>query len=176
MKCIYCPVELSTENYKGLTISKCPQCGALWIEKATLRDFKDRTDEFLCWLKIDLWEKDEHHHVTKGNKRCTQCGEMLHNIDYKGSHVIVPVCVKCQGVWLDAKNREELFKYLEQIVTSETVSGFLKEIGSETLELVTGKENFKNEINDLKTILVLIEYRIFSKFPVLEKIISGFPK
>ncbi|MEW6535475.1 MAG: zf-TFIIB domain-containing protein [Candidatus Auribacterota bacterium] len=176
MKCINCSVELVADEYKGLTIRTCPECENIWVEKDTLREFKDRTDEFLCWVDVDLWKKDEHHIVTRADKNCTVCKEYLYNVDYRGSHIVLPVCFSCKGVWISAENRQKLFSYLDNVLTNETLTGYLKEIGHEAAELVSGKESLKEELHDLKTILVLVEYRIFSKIPVLERIISGFPK
>lgn len=176
MKCLYCPVDLVAQDYKGLNINKCPQCNAVWIEKEKLRDFKDRVDEFLCWLEIDLWKHLEKHGVKRSTKRCTLCGDFLYDVNYHESNIVLPVCFKCEGLWLDEKNNEKLFDYLKDLIDNETITGFLKEMGHETIDLMTGKESFKQEIHDLKTILVLIEYKIFSKIPALSRIIREFPK
>lgn len=177
MECLNCKdVKLKSMNYKGLNIDRCPQCASIWMTEDKLREFKDRTDEFLCWLEIDLWEHINEHKVTPSAQKCPSCAKHLFNVDYKGSHIVVPVCFSCKGAWLSEETKKALFDYLDSIITTETVAGYLKDIGHEAMDFVSGKESFTEEMRDLKTILVLIEYRIFSKFPVLEQFISGFPK
>jgi len=177
VECLKCKgIELENTVYKGLNIDRCPKCGSIWIEEDKLREFKDKTDEFLCWLNIDLWEHLSEHKVNPAGIKCPSCSQHLFNVDYKGSHIVLPVCFSCKGVWLSEETKKSLFEYLDSILTTETIAGFLKDIGHEAIDFVSGKETLKEEMRDLKTILILIEYRIFSKFPALEKFISGFPK
>ena len=174
MKCINCKdVKLVAKNYKGITIKQCPKCEAMWLTKKEFREFKDKTDEFLCWLDVELWKKKELHNIVKAGHSCPVCSGQMYNVEYHDSHIALPVCFACEGVWLDKPNQEKLFSYLEQVITAETISGFIGEIGH---DMKKGAENIKDEMHDLKTILVLIEYRIFSRFPTLEKIVSGIPK
>ena len=174
MNCINCEgVKLAVKKYKGITIKQCPQCEAIWLTKNEFREFKDKTDEFLCWLDVELWKKNELHNILKTDQSCPDCSEPMHNVEYHDSRISLPVCFTCEGVWLDKPNQEKLFSYLEKIITEETISGFIGEIGH---DMKKGAETIKDEMHDLKTILVLIEYRIFARFPTLEKIFSGLPK
>lgn len=173
MKCAQCQTGLSSIEYKGIILYQCPSCESLWLRKDEFRELKDKTDEFLCWLDFDLWEKSEDHRMTKTELKCPECSKPMFAVEYRDSHIGLPVCLPCKGVWLDKQTQEKLFAYLESIITNETVTGYLKEFGH---EVVSSKESFKKEMHDLKTILVLIEYRIFSKFPALERILTGFPK
>lgn len=159
-----------------MTIYECVVCHALWLKRDELRQYKDITDEYLCWLDVDLWQKEEHHGVTPSEHTCPECDKTLYNVDYHGSHIVLPVCFECKGVWLEESTREKLFQYLEDQITNETVAGYLKEIGHDAMDVIAGREKLTDEIRDLKTILVLLEYRIFSKFPMLERFLSDFPK
>jgi len=174
VKCINCKdVQLVFKSYKGITVRQCPKCESMWLTKKEFREFKDKTDEFLCWLDVELWKKNELHKIVKTDNSCPDCSALMYNVEYHDSHISLPVCFACQGVWLDKTNQEKLFDYLEQLITAETVKGFVSEIGH---DMKKGAETIKEEMRDLKTILVLIEYRIFSRFPTLEKIVSGLPK
>ncbi|MDX9703197.1 MAG: zf-TFIIB domain-containing protein [Candidatus Auribacterota bacterium] len=173
MKCTQCQTDLQAKDYKGILINQCLSCEGLWLRKDEFRELKDKTDEFLCWLDFDLWEKSEHHTMKKTDKPCPVCAKPMYDVEYRDSHIVLPVCIPCKGVWLSKETQESLFSYLESVITGETVTGYLKEFGH---EVISGKDSLKKELHDLKTILVLIEYRIFSRFPALERILTGFPK
>lgn len=176
MKCIACNTDLIAEDYKGLSLHKCPECGNIWLKKDTLRQFTDKTDQFLSHIDVDLWKHDARHKVTKAGTQCPSCEAELYLLDYQGSHIVIPICFSCESVWLSEENRQKLFSYLDQLLSSETITEYMKEIGHDAMEVIRGKESLHDELHDLKTILILIEYRVFSKLPVLERIISDFPK
>ena len=81
MKCIECQTALQSKAYKGISINQCPSCEGLWLRQDEFRELKDKTDEFLCWLDFDLWEKSEHHTMKKTDLKCPVCHQPMYDVE-----------------------------------------------------------------------------------------------
>jgi len=85
------------------------------------------------------------------------------------------LCNVCHGIWLDKGELDKIIKYLEEKISRETLSEYLKDIGKEFVEVFAGPEKISSEIADFLIVMKLFEYRLLAKIPAISKIIAGLP-
>lgn len=124
IKCPKCNGECE-EKILGATIyDRCKNCGGLWFDKNELYQIRNEKD----WFKIDTTVKGANISTKKGDFKCPRCREKLHTIKYEHQTSIkIDVCPKCDGIFLDAGELEEIHK------ASETWIERLKEKAEEDL-------------------------------------------
>jgi Zn-finger nucleic acid-binding protein len=133
MKCPKCGGECEGKIL-GVTIyDRCKKCGGLWFDKNELYQIRHEKD----WFKIDTAVPGAHISTEKGDFKCPRCREKLQTIKYEHQTSIkIDVCPKCEGIFLDAGELDEIHK------ASETWVERLKEKAEEDLtaiELFTSK-------------------------------------
>lgn len=176
MICPVCKVAIADTTRDGVAVVSCPSCHGLWVTERQLEEIKDREDRFLRWLDLDLWKDIEDHEIGVSEKSCPSCGERLHSIEHSDIGVVIEVCVRCRAVWLDPGELEAIIGYLEDRVDNETVSEYLRELGHEAVGLVKGEKPLPEEMKDIATVFKLLEYRVFSRLPILSGIVGRLPR
>ena len=176
MKCSPCDKEFIPFNYKGITLDKCSQCSALWFDKDELRKAKDAHDEFLRWIDPDIWKELGKFNVRISSKLCPREEVPLYETQYDDTGVIIDFCSICEGIRLDSGEFQKIVRNLKEQLSYESVAGYLKHIGEETLEVFSGKEGFREELGDLLIVIKLLVYRIEAKFPILIDITKNLPR
>lgn len=144
----------------------------MFILQEELKQIEKAEDPNLAWLDLELWRHHHQYEAIQGNLTCPSCQGPFHILHYPNSEVKISVCHACRAVWLNKKMLETLHLYLEKKLTSETITGYLKDIGHELHDLLKGKEHIKS----LGIILKLLQYRIFAEFPSIKNLIQNLPK
>lgn len=110
MKCPRDGTPLKREIFCGLEIDSCVVCDGTWLDKGELAK--------ISGLEGDTLEGEEAVGNLPDRKEgeflvCPKCGEKMKPYFFSRKKVlIVDMCPKCGGVWLDAK---ELKKALELV-------------------------------------------------------------
>jgi len=175
MNCPNCRKELVEKNYKGVMLHRCHECDGFWFENGEFEEAMEHEDQFLKWSDMDLWKEDASHALKQRIESCPSCTEYLFEVHYKG-HVIHPwVCMECHGVWMRKKEIKKVVKYLEDQLDSQTLKDFLKHLGKEAVGVLS-HEKMGEQLKDLRMVLKLINYRLFTKFPFLDRLSRNLPK
>lgn len=176
MICPACGKALADTLKDGVRVISCPACGGLWIGELQLEEIEGREDRFLRWLDLDLWKDFEEHDIGLSERGCPSCGEKLHRIEHRDIGAVIEICVRCRAVWFDAGELEAVLGYLEKTIDNETIADYLKDLGRDAVELVAWEKPVAGEIRHIATVMKLLEYRIFSRFPVLARIVGQMPR
>lgn len=171
MNCPVCRKELIEENYKGVMLHRCGGCDGFWFEKGEFEEVVEKEDEFLKWSDLELWKQNESHSLGARSESCPNCSDTLYEVKYKGHDIHPWVCLQCKGAWIRKEEMEKIIEYLEESLDSQTLTDFFKHLGEVFSETDT-KEQFK----DFKMVLKLINYRLFTKFPFLDRLSRNIPK
>ncbi|HRZ86250.1 MAG TPA: zf-TFIIB domain-containing protein [bacterium] len=173
--CPHCSAAMSQKDIKGVSTEECPSCGGIWLLKSSFDRIRDREDRFIRWLDLPLWREKKDHALSASARKCPACQKGMHVVDYHGHDVTIDICTSCKGIWLDRDELRKLIIYMEEQVTEETVADFLKDIGHEATQFIGAKKGIVAEVKDMSIIMKLLEYRIFSEFPVLAELASRIP-
>lgn len=176
MNCPVCRENLAETMRDGVAVVSCPACGGLWVGEKQLEEIEGREDRFLRWLDLDLWKDFEEHDIGPSERLCPSCGENLHRIEHREIGAVIDICTRCRAVWFDAGELERVLHYLEEKIDNETVAEYLKELGKDAVDLVAWEKPVAGELRQIATVLKLLEYRIFSRFPVLARLAGQLPK
>jgi len=175
MKCAECGERLTRSLQGGVNVDACPACGSLWVLDSNFAELRAARDEFVRWLNPDLWSDIEKHEVGEGTRLCPGCGERLHDVRYAESDIVVDICRRCHGIWLQKGELDKIIAYLEGIVDHQTVTDYLKSVGHEAAGLLSHRDKIMGEVKNLGILMKLLEYRIISRFPALSRIASKLP-
>lgn len=175
MLCPHCNADLKVVVKKGVFVNECGGCGGQWLLKEKFAALRQKEDEFIKWLDLPLWKEDKHHKLSLSSRACPECSSNLYAVDYHGHDITLDICTKCAGVWLDKGELEKIIAYMEDQVTEETLDEFLKDLGHEAARFMKDDKDLISEVKDMSMIMKLLEYRIFSKFPLLSQLASRVP-
>ena len=172
MNCPVCTTELKNTKQHDVMVPTCSSCNGLFVLEEELKLIETKEDPFLRWLDPDLWKHEDKYEAKHGERSCPSCANHMHTLKYMRSNIEIEVCHECRAVWLEKGELEKILTYLEEKITNETVAEYFKELGSETLDVIKGKEDLKS----LQTVLKLLGYRIFTQFPSIRRLIQSLPK
>jgi len=176
MTCPICKKELKEAIFYGVEVYYCLNCLGLWFEEDELRLAKDKKDENLRWLDIDLWKRKNKFKIFLGERLCPACRLPLYEIYYGDSRIIVDFCSLCKGIWLDRGEFKRIIEYLRKKTNWEILNNYAKVLFGEAAEILIGSETLREEILDFLTVLKLLNYKFATRYPTITKIISSLPR
>lgn len=107
MNCPRCDkvlVEVKTEE--GVRAERCTWCGGHWLESAGLRVLEVTVEvRFIEWRRLPPEE------IQLRELACPRCQlkTMLKKVrNERDRHVLLDICERCQGVWLDRGELEAI--------------------------------------------------------------------
>ncbi len=170
MECPSCKHELKKLIYKDVDLDQCLSCGGMWFDGGELRKAKDKEDEFLRWLDIDLFSDPKKFIGGNSTMNCPNDKEPLYEILYDNADIKVDVCRKCQGIWVDKDEYENIVAFLKRMVLHEDAKEYLVHLEQQIKEIVTGPESTVSELLDAYMVFRLLENRVVSQWPRIEEI------
>jgi Zn-finger nucleic acid-binding protein len=125
--------ELAKQEYEAnIEVEKCPQCGGIWLDHRELEriqvsgehDYRREINRF-----PSIVEQAYAMALAKSKPPtpCPRCSQDMERREHAGcSQVLVDVCPKCRGVWLDEGELRALEVFFERaaIETADMRSGF----------------------------------------------------
>ncbi len=175
-KCPNCKERLKEVPFSGVRTDKCSSCKGHWFQKDEFRLIKDKEEEKINWMDIDLWENEDDFKISKKTRYCPDCKVPLYEVAYGSSDIKVDFCADCEGVWLDEGEFRKIIEYLKEEAGDRIMKHYLKTLIEETGEIFVGPEPLDEELKDLLTVLSLFKYRFAGKNPFISRVISHLPK
>ena len=157
----------------NVEVDYCTKCHGIWFDDDELRWVKDKKDENLNWLDVDLWRDQKKFDVSRGGRLCPHCRMPLYEVYYDNSKVKIDLCNLCHGIWLDKKELKKIMAYLKEKADYEILRHFSKNLVQEFWEIFSGPETIKEEILDFITLLKLLHYKFTIQHPFLTIAIQG---
>ena len=176
MTCPFCQESLEKTIFYGVEIDYCSKCLGLWFEEDELRLAKDKKDETLNWLDIDLWKYKSKLKISRDSILCPSCRLPLYEVNYGNFRIKVDICSLCHGIWLNRGEFKKIIAYLRKRKDYEVFNNLAKNLVKEFWEVFTGPEPFKEEILDFLTVLKVLNYKFFAQHSTIAKLINSLPK
>ena len=174
-----CPIdkeEFDKAIFYGVETDYCPKCLGIWFEEEELRIAKDIKDRNLRWLDVDLWRDKTRLKIGRGVRLCPSCRLPLYEVSYEDSKIIIDICNLCHGVWLDRGEFKKIGSYLEEKCDKEVLNNYAKNLTEEFWEVFSGPESLREELYDLLVVLKLLNYKLFTQYPNIARLISNLPR
>ena len=171
MQCPSCKHELKKLVYKGIELDECLNCGGMWFDGDELRKAKDKEDEFLRWLDVDLFSDPKQFVAAHSTMTCPKDNDALYEISYDSADIKVDVCKTCKGVWLDKDEYENMVAFLKRMMFREDAGQYLQHLEEQLKEIFTGKEDVISEVRDAYIVFRLLENRLVAQWPRIEEIV-----
>ena len=164
--CPACSGNLSLYEVFGIEIEGCSKCKGVFLDKDELRSLKDKGTKG-SWLAL-RWMDDEVESIEKSKamhskRSCPKCKETKFISTYFGdSSTIIDWCPKCNGIWLDREELQDILQLLSDKLNNLTSDEMKSKVYEEIKEIWNGPENVISEILDAKAaISALINITIF---------------
>ena len=171
MNCPNCKHELKKIAVNGIELHQCLNCSGLWFNGGELRKTKDREDEFLQWLDVDLFSDSKQFVGSYSTMVCPVDKEPLYEIMYDNANIKVDVCKDCKGVWLDKDEYENIIASLKRTMFREGAAQYLKHLEEQIQEVFTGSDDVISELKDVYIVFRLLENRLVAQWPRIEEIL-----
>mgnify|MGYP006131629315 CR=1 FL=1 len=139
MKCPHDGRELTTANYEAdIEVDKCGECNGMWLDYRELdriqdTNEKDYADEI---QKLPNLVGDAYAMALSRSKpavQCPKCDQAMERREHGFcSQVMIDVCPKCRGTWLDGGEIASLEVFFERTLseTREVRSGFFAKLAN----------------------------------------------
>jgi Zn-finger nucleic acid-binding protein len=178
MDCPKCHEPLESVSVGGVQVQRCSRCAGTWYDKGELRVLKDKESHGdYRWIDFALWkDADKFRARTQQRYSCPRDGQPMTTVHYGESSIAVDICPRCEGIWLDKGEYEEIVRYLEEVVESSSVADYLGDIRDEFVELLEAREAPWSVMKDLGKILYLLQLRFVLNHPNLARAAATLPK
>ena len=175
MKCLSCAGDLSSVKHQDTRTEQCSQCGGIWLDQEELEHLKD-ADTDIRWMELDLWKEAREVSGSISPRRCPYGHGPLVTLAYGDSGLLVDVCRRCGGIWLDTGELEKILAYLENKALSATVPDYIRESLKEAGDLVSGGEGRISEWKDLRAVLKMMRIRLAVEHPSIAAVLRALPR
>ena len=171
MKCPNCKTqELTPYKINGVEIHVCQSCHGFWLTKDQLEGVKGKIDNKTdAWLDLDLWNDNEKMAAKPIDAICPVCVTPLYSLDWDNSHIVIKMCKKCNGIWLDHGDMKKLIEYIKMEANAELLNEYGKVLKEKIKDVFTGKKGLGHEIHDVWTVLDMLQYKMMVQDPNLTK-------
>lgn len=107
MNCPRDNTELVPEQMNDIEVDRCPQCHGFWLDYHELDAIEDRvmTDDHAKGTMV--WNP------VQTDLKCPVCGEKLNTFDYRLERLMIEVCPKQHGFWLDSGEEQRVLKAMQ---------------------------------------------------------------
>ena len=119
-----CPTDnsvLESSVYEeDIEVDICPSCRGLWLDKGELEQIEETQErDYSEELKLIPNLVGPAYEMARQKKLpeicCPKCGAGMSRREYAYcSQVMIDVCVKCEGIWLDRGEIEALEMFFER--------------------------------------------------------------
>ena len=117
MKCPRDAVEMNTSTYEGLEIDTCPVCAGVWLDRGELEVIEEVHPENPKVEAADPLERslDMAKQEAMPPITCPFCPEeMVREERGLASGILIDVCPKGHGIWLDKGELQALERFYER--------------------------------------------------------------
>lgn len=108
MNCPRCKAKLKREQYEGIEVDRCPDCGGMWLDYLELDQLED--------IVLD---EDEVKGTMIFSSRtseisCPKCGGPMKAFNYRLYDLELDFCEKLHGFWLDRGEEKRVLELMER--------------------------------------------------------------
>jgi Zn-finger nucleic acid-binding protein len=103
-KCRQRPLKEKYVSGMNLTVDVCPKCGGVWFEGGELEQAMPSADR---QLRVP-------RRAVRLKASCPRCDKPLYAFPYPHTRVMIEMCRRCKGLWLDAGEVQRIQQEREQ--------------------------------------------------------------
>ena len=167
MKCPYCKThDLTSCKVNDTQVHTCETCRGLWLTRTELEEIKDKIPND-AWFDLDVWDDKEKLKAQRTHEICPVCNVPLHSLDWDDSRIVITLCAKCNGIWLDRGQFEKVIDYIKQEANLDILDKYGATLKTKIQELFTGPKHLKDELFDVWIFLNMFQYKLVGKYPNL---------
>jgi Zn-finger nucleic acid-binding protein len=149
-----CPVDgTQLDRYKAFSmqIEACPKCHGMWLVRDELRRLKNKMlDGVTRWVNDEIENLQRAAAIPTKRKCVRDKSTNMVSVIFGKSKVVIDLCPKCEGTWLDQGSFEAINDYLRDELGTTMSPAEMKKHAEQDLERVWsgGPESRFDELRD----------------------------
>jgi Zn-finger nucleic acid-binding protein len=177
MQCPQCHQQMKKSTINNITIDECLACKGMWFDRGELDQVKDEVLPDLGWLEIDTWQQQANL-LAKGSRQlCPKChNTTLTTVMDQQSQTMIDMCAQCKGTWLPAGQFLNLINAMLDTAVKKSAPEYVRISLQKVKDMLTSSDPFSSDWEEFKTVLNLLQHRIFIQHPKLKSLVEGLQK
>jgi Zn-finger nucleic acid-binding protein len=181
MQCPKCKVvNMQTMEMGSVVIDECAQCGGIWFDQGELDQVIGSADPDLRWLDIDFWKDNTDFKVFTEDLPCPKCSRYYQTrlVD-ETTNTTACLCSSCQGIWLDADQLRRIVQAVTEMASRMDSADYVKKSLHQVVDMTIAASDNPVSLShwrDLKAVLRMLKFRIYSEHPKLVSMLVGAQK
>ena len=177
MQCPQCHQQMIKSTINSITIDECHACRGMWFDRCELDEVKDEVLPDLGWLGIDTWQ-EQADLLVKGTRRlCPKCHNIsLTTVIDQQSETTIDMCAQCKGTWLAAGQFLNLINAMLDTAVQKSAPEYARISLQKVKDMLTSSDSINSDWEGFKTVLNLLQHRIFIQHPKLKSLVEGLQK
>jgi Zn-finger nucleic acid-binding protein len=181
MQCPRCKVvNMQTTKMGSVVIEECTRCSGIWLDQGELDQTIGTADPDLRWLNIDFWKANSDFTVAPNSMGCPKCSRYyLTRLKDRATETSVALCSNCQGIWLDANQLHAIIQAVTRCANRMDSADYVKESLRQVADMISAASENPVSLSrwrDLKAVLRMLKFRIYSEHPKLVSMLVGAQK
>ena len=158
----------------GATLHHCDRCGGFWFSDTDAAVLSEDKDADMNWIDVAFWKDPDHIRMMGYTINCPQClDRRLLQVQDEATGTEAATCPACNGIWLDADHLDNIVATLSKAVDRMDSADYARQSLRLLADiLATPGERNGEEWHDLKTVLRLLKYRLYSEHPKVVRAIA----
>lgn len=156
-------------------VARCSTCQGLWFEQDKLRQAEDNQADYVQWFDDELWDKKDNFKGIKSSRLCPVDNLALYSVSYGQSNILIDVCQKCHGVWLDKGEFDKIEDWLKGKSSYALLNNYFGTLVHEGKEIFTGPEDLKSELHKFMIVVRYLQFRLVAGSPGLTNLLINLP-
>jgi len=176
--CPACQGRLDLYKVFGISIEACSQCKGVFLDEDELRILKDKATK-ASWANL-RWMDDEVEAIERAKamaskRECPKCAKTKFiSVHFGDSTTMLDWCPKCNGVWLDRGEFQEILDLMIAKVNQLSSDEMTSKVYEEIKEVWSGPRNKLSELLDVKAALWALINISICNHPVLCERLTNF--
>jgi Zn-finger nucleic acid-binding protein len=161
-------------------IDECAQCGGIWFDQGELDQVIGSADPDLRWLDIDFWRANSDFEVASDTLVCPKCSRYyLTRLNDRTTDTSVTLCGNCSGIWVGVDQWHAILQAVTQCANRLDSADYVKESLNQVADMISAASEKPVSVSnwrDLKALLRMLKFRIYSEHPKLVSMLVGAQK
>ncbi|MEJ0021116.1 MAG: zf-TFIIB domain-containing protein [Candidatus Doudnabacteria bacterium] len=159
----------------AVKVGRCSKCLGLWFDQDELKKAEDNQTDYVGWFNDELWDDPNNFKGAKGTRVCPKDSSALYSVRYGDSDIVIDVCQKCHGIWLDKNEFDKIEEWLKGKSSYDLLNNYFKTLVHAGKDIFTGPEDLKSELHNFMIVAKYLQFRLVAGSPGLTNLLINLP-
>lgn len=174
MQCPKCQGNMILRARGHHPVDECLGCGSIWFDQGELEQATSAASSDTAWMEVNLWKDARQFELMATALHCPRCNAPMAAVQYGSTQVIVDVCARCKGVFLDKGEFYQIIHAFQEELAHMSSDDYRRAALQEVRELLQVEGGLLSDWQHLGTVLRLMQYRLLAEHPRFTEALKAF--